>query len=145
MLAARLMSSSQASSSAAVGGAAAASSDTTLSGHAAGTDGAAATARIGAECAFAALAQRFGSELFDQLPPLWDHMMTSLSSEPCGADGAPGGEPQALINSLQVCAADTSDCVCVCQRVGGGIPAYLPAPVCVCGSTASILPLEMSR
>lgn len=59
------------------------------------------TARLGAEAAFKAVAVRFGAALFELLPSLWLHMAAALEGAP-GADGAPGGDPQGLINAVQV-------------------------------------------
>jgi hypothetical protein len=60
------------------------------------------TARLGAEAALKAVCGRFGAAVFEQLPSLWQHMATALEAE-AGPDGAPGGDPQALIHAIQVC------------------------------------------
>lgn len=82
-----------------------------------------AVARLGAERALAALCRRFGSALFEGLPPLWDLMTSVLlaggggfsSSSVMGNGGVskdaqgttappqpPGGDPQAIVHALQV-------------------------------------------
>jgi hypothetical protein len=60
------------------------------------------TARLGAEAALKAVCERFGGAVFEQLPYLWQHMATALEAE-AGPEGAPGGDPQALIHAIQVC------------------------------------------
>lgn len=64
-------------------------------------DAAAATARIGAECALRAMCERFQGGLFLQLPFLWLQMSAALGAA-AGDDGSPRGDPQGLINAIQV-------------------------------------------
>lgn len=70
------------------------------------------TARLGAEAALKAVCVRFGAAVFEQLPCLWQHMATALEAE-AGPDGAPGGDPQALIHAIQVCGCGYVEEACV--------------------------------
>lgn len=65
-------------------------------------DPAAATARVGAECALKAMCERFGAGLFQQLPSLWLQMSGALGAA-VAEDGTLTGDAQGLINALQVC------------------------------------------
>lgn len=65
-------------------------------------DPAAATARVGAECALRAMCERFGGDLFLHLPSLWQQMSAALGTVAAAEEGVPSGDPQGLINTMQV-------------------------------------------
>lgn len=78
-----------------------------------------ATARLGAEAALRAVCVRFGAAVFEQLPSLWQHMAAALEAQP-GLDGAPGGDPQALIHAIQVSAKLAGSCRSTVRASGQG-------------------------
>lgn len=77
------------------------------------------TARLGAEAALRAVCGRFGAAVFEQLPSLWQHMAAALEAQP-GLDGAPVGDPQALIHAIQVSAKLAGSCRSTVRASGQG-------------------------